>query len=197
MAKAENAEDYIKAHKEWEEELLDLRLFLTSFPFEETIKWGGPVYTYKSKNLIGLAAFKNHYGLWFFDGAQLQENTTLLHKAQEGKTKTLRQIRFTKDSAPDIPALKPYVEEAMNLVDQGKVSKPTPSKNVVMTQDFLGLLKKEQNLESEFSALSPGKQREYIAYITEAKRSETKEKRFDKIIPLIKDGKGLNDKYKK
>lgn len=196
MAKAENAEEYIEAHEKWKDELISLRLFLKSFPFEETIKWGGPVYTYKGKNIIGLAAFKNHYGLWFFDGAQLRENTALLHNAQEGKTKTLRQIRYTKESAPDIPALKPYVEEAIKLVDQGKVFRPTPSKEVVMTEDFLKLLRKEQNLQSEFSALSPGKQREYIAYIIEAKRSETKEKRFEKIIPLIRNGKGLNDKYK-
>ncbi|UJH91139.1 YdeI/OmpD-associated family protein [Antarcticibacterium sp. 1MA-6-2] len=197
MAKAENAEAYIEAHEKWKDELVILRSFLKSFPFEEAIKWGAPVYTYKGKNLIGLAAFKKHYGLWFFDGSQLQENTAFLHNAQEGKTKTLRQIRFSKETVLNIPALRPYVQEAIQLIDQGNISKPDLSKTVKMTQEFEERLKKEQDLETEFSNLSPGKQREYISYIQEATRLETKEKRFEKIIPLIRDGKGLNDKYKK
>ena len=41
-----------------------------------------------------------------------------------------------------------------------------------------------------------GKQREYSEYIIEAKREETKQKRVEKIIPMIKIGAGLNDKYK-
>jgi uncharacterized protein YdeI (YjbR/CyaY-like superfamily) len=44
--------------------------------------------------------------------------------------------------------------------------------------------------------LTPGKQREYAEYITEAKKDETKLKRIEKIIPMIKAGIGLNDKYK-
>ena len=34
-------------------------------------------------------------------------------------------------------------------------------------------------------------------YITEAKRPETKQARLEKIIPMMMDRKGLNDKYKK
>jgi hypothetical protein len=48
-----------------------------------------------------------------------------------------------------------------------------------------------------FALLSKGRRREYADYIAEAKRDETKEKRLEKILPMIAAGKGLHDKYRK
>jgi uncharacterized protein YdeI (YjbR/CyaY-like superfamily) len=44
--------------------------------------------------------------------------------------------------------------------------------------------------------MTPGKQREYAEYIAEAKQAATKERRLEKILPMIAAGGGLNDKYK-
>ena len=52
------------------------------------------------------------------------------------------------------------------------------------------------NLKKSFEALTAGKQKEYNLYIDEAKQEATKIKRLEKIIPMILDHKGLNDKYK-
>ena len=48
-----------------------------------------------------------------------------------------------------------------------------------------------------FEKLTKDKQREFADYVTDAKRTETKLKRLDKIIPLILANQGLNDKYRK
>lgn len=196
MAKIETVEQYISLHSRWEKELNILRKFLKSFPFEETIKWGGPVYTYQGKNIVGIAGFKNHYALWFFQGGNLQKNTDLLHNAQEGKTKTLRQIRFTEETEINTSLLKPYIEEAMVFTGQDKPVKPKKVQKVIISPEFLEVFKNDPKIESAFAELSPGKQREFISYITEAKREETKKNRLEKILPLIRQGKGLNDKYK-
>ncbi|MBT8304183.1 MAG: YdeI/OmpD-associated family protein, partial [Bacteroidia bacterium] len=58
------------------------------------------------------------------------------------------------------------------------------------------ILKPNLDLKKCFDALSPYKQREYCEYIGSAKRESTKQTRLDKIIPMILEGKGLNDKYK-
>lgn len=197
MAKIENVEHYINLHPRWEEELNILRSFLKGFPFEETIKWGGPVYTYKGKNLVGIAAFKNHYALWLFRGGDLLENTALLHNAQEGKTQTLRQIRFTEDTKINTSLLQPYIEEAIKLAGQDKPLKSKQVQKVIISPEFIKVFENDPNIESAFADLSPGKQKEYISYITEAKREETKKTRMEKILPLIRNGKGLNDHYKK
>ncbi|MFZ0490545.1 MAG: DUF1801 domain-containing protein, partial [Salegentibacter sp.] len=64
-----NAEEYIAKHQKWDEELNILREMLLSTELGESIKWGAPVYTLNNKNVVGLGAFKNHCGLWFFNGA--------------------------------------------------------------------------------------------------------------------------------
>ena len=55
----------------------------------ETIKWGVPVYTLNDKNVLGMGAFKSYVGIWFFQGAFLDDPQKKLINAQEGKTKAL------------------------------------------------------------------------------------------------------------
>ncbi|MCM4159975.1 hypothetical protein FHG64_14020 [Antarcticibacterium flavum] len=197
MAKITSVEEYLEAHPEWSSQLEKLRNLLNTFPLKETIKWGAPVYTYKGKNLIGLAGFKNHYALWFFQGSLLQENTQLLHNAQEGKTQTLRQIRFNSQSEPDLKLLGPYIQEMVEILDRGIIPPKATIKKLIIIPEFLEIFRSQQDLEGLFTSLPVGKQREYISYISEAKRAETKKSRLEKIIPLIREGKGLNDKYRK
>ncbi|MFN4764444.1 DUF1801 domain-containing protein [Gillisia sp. Q332] len=123
MAEINTVDQYINAHSAWTVQLKLLRQLLNSFPLTETIKWGGPVYTLEGKNLIGMGAFKNHYALWLFQGALLQNNTELLGNAQEGKTSALRQIRFDKDSDIQIEVLSKYISESIELSKEGKIIK--------------------------------------------------------------------------
>lgn len=58
-------------------------------------------------------------------------------------------------------------------------------------------LKKNQNLKINFEKVTLGKQKEYVIYINEAKQESTKLSRLEKIKPMILQGIGLNDKYKK
>ena len=59
-----------------------------------------------------------------------------------------------------------------------------------------GALENDAELNTSFGKLSPGKQREYMEYIAEPKKEATKEKRLEKIIPMIRSGQGLNDRYR-
>jgi uncharacterized protein YdeI (YjbR/CyaY-like superfamily) len=196
MPKIESVDQYIQSHPRWSEILLELRKLLNSTVLKETIKWGGPVYTLDGKNLVGIGAFKNHSALWFFQGALLQDNTDLLINAQEGKTKALRQVRFEAGSKLDTQELLKYIDETINLHKLGKRIKPDLKKEIFIPSELSYYFESNSELKKAFSSLTHGKQREYAEYITEAKRDETKQKRIEKIIPMIKIGIGLNDKYK-
>lgn len=63
-------------------------------------------------------------------------------------------------------------------------------------EELKDMLLKENELSQKFYDLTPGKQREYCEYIETAKRDTTKQKRIEKIKPMILEGIGLNDKYK-
>lgn len=190
-----NVEEYITKHPGWEEEISSLREMVLSTELEETIKWGGPVYTINGKNVVGIGAFKNHCALWFFQGALLKENTALLRNAQEGKTKALRQIKFEKGEELPLDILRKYVEEAIQNQKEGKEIKPVTGKKVEIPDLLKTAFEQDSDLKTAFFELTAGKQRDYCEYIQEAKQDTTKLKRLEKITPMIKTGKGLNDKY--
>ncbi len=191
-----SVEEYISCHSYWEEELRQLHEMILTTELESTIKWGAPVYTLEGKNVVGIGAFKNHLGLWFFNGALLKENTAMLINAQEGKTKALRQIKFEKGDEINTSRLLPYIQEAIQNQKEGIEIKPVKVKTLVIPPELSKALTIDKDLERCFNDLTPGKQREYAGHISEAKREVTRQSRLEKIIPMIKSGIGLNDKYK-
>jgi len=185
---------YIEKKSDWGKELKLLRKIILQTGMEETVKWGIPTYTEGGKNVAGLGAFKNHVAIWFFNGVFLKDPEDVLVNAQEDKTRGLRQWRF--QSLDEIPAEKvlKYALEAKANQEKGKEIKP--EKRKIKTPKKLEDALKNKNLQAHFDQLSPGKKKEYYEYISSAKRPQTKESRLEKILPLIKAGKGLNDKYK-
>lgn len=189
---------YIKKHVAHKESLITLRKAIKEHPFIETIKWGMPTYTLGGTNLIGLGAFKAHVALWFFQGALLKDPNQILHNAQEGKTKAMRQIHYQGLTEINLNQLRPLLVQTIENQDNGLKVKFDRKPIQVEVPDILDLsLHKDQQLKESFLLLTPGKQKDYCVYIQEAKREQTKLKRFEKILPLIKAGKGLNDQYKK
>jgi len=191
-----NAEEYIDVHSKWEHELRQLHELILTTDLKSEIKWGAPVYTLEGKNVVGLGAFKNHIGIWFFNGALLKENTAMLVNAQEGKTKALRQIRFEKEEEIENSVLLPYIKEAILNQHEGKELKPVKVKKVVISEELSQAFLRDPELKESFDRLSPGKQREYAEYISLAKKEETRKRRLEKSAPMIKMGAGLHDKYK-
>lgn len=188
---------YIDKHEKFKDILVELRRIVKNEAFEETLKWGIPTYVYEQKNLVAIGAFKNHVGLWFFQGALLKDKARILHNAQEGKTKAMRQIHFKNLDEIDETTLVAYLQETIKNQNKGlsvKISKPV--KQVVISSELNSFLSADVSMLKAFKKLTPGRQKEYIEYIESAKRERTKSDRLKKIIPLIKAEKGLNDKYK-
>jgi uncharacterized protein YdeI (YjbR/CyaY-like superfamily) len=196
MAKINSVEEYIEANSNFSEALILLREIINSTELEETFKWSAPVYTLNGKNVLGLGAFKNHFGIWFFNGVFLKDEKKLLSTAQE-KTKALRQMRFESISEIDKQSVLNYVKEAIGNQKLGKELKPEKKeKTVIVPNELNEAFKKNTLLKRAYQNLTPFKQWEYAEYIDTAKRAETKQARLEKIIPMIFKGNGLNDKYK-
>lgn len=198
MEYSSSVEEYVESHDVWGKELRALREIVLSTGLDETVKWGAPVYTHGGKNVVGLGAFKAYVGIWFYQGVFLKDEKNKLINAQENKTKALRQWRFASydEIVSDVETIKAYVAEAVENEKQGKAIKPDREKPLVIPPELKAVLAATPDLREGFESLSKSKRREYAEYIAEAKRDETKQKRLDKIIPMISDGVGLNDRYK-
>lgn len=190
-------EEYILNAPSGKEILIVLRELLLSTELTETVKWGSPVYTLNDKNVVGIGAFKSYTGLWFYQGAFLKDEADVLINASEGVTKALRQWRFSSVDQIDDKLVLQYVHEAIENQKQGKELKPDRERKLIIPEELQRALDEDTMLETCFYAFSPGCQREFAGYISEAKRTETRENRIQKIIPMILEKRGLNDKYKK
>jgi len=115
MPQITSIDDYLARHNRWSDSLTTLRRILRSTDLEETIKWGMPTYTLNGKNVLILAAFKNHAALWFVNGASLKDPAGKLVNAQEGKTKSQRQWRFGQGEDIDETLVRRYVIDAIAI----------------------------------------------------------------------------------
>ena len=190
--------EYINDKKIWTQELNLLRSVLLELSLEETIKWGAPVYVYKGKNIVGLSAFKDYCGLWFFQGSFLKDDENVLINAQEGKTQAMRQWRFPKLESIQPDLVKKYVLEAIKNSQEGKELRPQKNiKPLIIPHELQLVLDEDKRLKEAFEQYSLSKKREFTDYVSEAKREATKQKRIEKITLMIIKGVGLYDKYKK
>lgn len=180
---------------QWEEELLFLKSIIDKTELEESIKWGGPIYVYNKKNVIGIGGFKNYFAIWFLNGVFLKDEKKRLINAQEDKTKSMRQWRFTSKGDVNEKEVLEYILEAIENEKQGKIIKPSKKEAIVSE-----LLQKEMDqnpaLAEAFQKFSPYKQYEFLEYIETAKQEKTKLTRIEKVIPMILGNVGLNDKYR-
>ena len=194
MRMAKSIDEYLNGNP-WEQELNALRGILHETELVEELKWGTPHYTLDGKIVVGIAGFKQYFGLWFHQGVFLKDAGKVLINAQEGTTKGLRQWRFNTIDDIDKALVMEYVKEAIQNQRDGKEIKPE-KKQLVIPDELKEALASNSNLSERFDALTPGKQREYADYIGAAKQEKTRLSRLEKCVPMIESGVGLNDRYR-
>lgn len=180
---------------QWDNEIEQLHAIIRKTPLVETTKWGGPVYTYKNKNVVGIGGFKSYFGIWFYNGVFLKDEKKLLINANEENTKSLRQMRFNSANEIDEKLILNYIKEAIEIEEKG-LSIPKEKKETIIPELLQKELDNNSELFTKFNKFSPYKQREFIEHITTAKQEKTQIARLEKIIPMILEERGLNDKYR-
>ena len=142
MKRYKTVDGYIENAALWRDELDRLREILLSTELTEDVKWGGPCYTYDGKNVVGIGGFKSYVGLWFFQGALLEDKQKVLINAQEGTTRALRQWRMNSSKEIKSALIKAYVKEAIQLVKDGRSIGPQKKKPVVVPPELKQALAK-------------------------------------------------------
>jgi len=161
---------------------------------EETIKWGMPFFLYKGM-LCHMAAFKQHCALGFWNSKMvLGEAAT----ADESSMGHFGRITALKD-LPSDKVLLGYLRKAVELNEAG-VKKPEPPRSkakraLAVPPDLQRELKKNAKARAAFEKFSPSHRREYVQWITEAKRGETRAKRLATTLQWLAEGKSRNWKY--
>jgi len=155
----------------------------------ETMKWSCPFFEYHGI-LCGTAAFKAHCAFLIFHKSLPKAlKDAGISAAELG---SLRRLTRTAD-LPSDALLKQYVATAARLLESG-VKSPwvsTPKKGVKLTvpADLQAALKKNKKAAVTFEKLTPGRRKEYVTWINEAKREETRAKRLKTAVEWLAEGK--------
>ncbi|HWA28302.1 MAG TPA: YdeI/OmpD-associated family protein [Lacunisphaera sp.] len=163
---------------------------------EESIKWSSPAFLYQGKLFCSFAAFKEHavFGFW-------HQGMEKLATKEVGKTYDAMGLLGRLTSLDDLPpdkTLVRYLKFAQKLHDSGEAARPKPKPRPALAEpaDLTDALKRNSRAAAAWSTFSPSCRREYIEWITEAKRPETREQRLLTTVEWTAEGKSRHWKYK-
>ncbi|GAA5522181.1 YdeI/OmpD-associated family protein [Aliifodinibius salicampi] len=184
---------YISKAQQWQEEIEQLRIICLDCGLKEELKWGKPCYSFQESNIAIIQPFKVSCALMFFKGVLLKDPEDVLEKPGE-HSRIARRISFTsiQKIVEMEPILKAYIDEAIEAEKAG-LEVDIEEKREPIPEEFQKKLDENPGLKTAFSNLTPGRQRGYILYFSGAKQSKTRERRIEKYIPKILDGKGLRE----
>lgn len=178
----------------WQKELWTLRNIILECGLIEEFKWMHPCYTYKSKNIVLMHLFKEYCALLFPKGVLLKDTENILVQQTEN-SQTARQLRFRnyEEIEKYQSTIKAYIYEAIEVEKAGiKVSLKQTS-DFTIPEELLQKFEASESFRTAFYALTPGRQRGYLLHFLQPKQSATRSSRIEKCVPLIFEGKGLND----
>jgi uncharacterized protein YdeI (YjbR/CyaY-like superfamily) len=164
---------------------------------EEEMKWSNPSFIYHGKILCSMAAFKAHaiFGFWHQGlEKQIAKDTGRTGDAMGlmGRIETLKDL-------PSDAKLRGYLKRAMELTDTGVPARPRPAgkkkPEAKVPPDLAARLKQSKKAAATWEKFSPSHRREYVEWITEAKRDETREQRLETTLEWLAEGKSRNWKY--
>ncbi|HEX8280909.1 MAG TPA: YdeI/OmpD-associated family protein [Chthoniobacterales bacterium] len=162
----------------------------------ETIKWGMPHFDYKGP-MWGMAGFKAHcaFGFW-----RVAEQALPASRRDADGMGQFGRITSISD-LPDKETLIGYVRKAVQLKDSAVADQKPPARprakpiSIEVPQYLASRLGRNANARKTWDAFSHTHRKEYVEWLTSAKRDETREKRLETTLEQLAEGKPLNWKY--
>lgn len=194
MSRDPRIDAYIEKQAEFARPILERirEVMHTAGPeIEESIKWSMPAFSYKGKPLAGMAAFKAHATLGFWDRTEVRGES-----AQQGAMGDFGRLTEVAD-LPGEDELAALIRKAATLIDAG--AKPVRNKSekspIEMPDDLAQALAANPAAQASYDGFPPSGQREYLEWVVEAKRPETRAKRVAQAVEWMAEGKRRHWKY--
>jgi uncharacterized protein YdeI (YjbR/CyaY-like superfamily) len=180
--------------EKWQKEADQLRKIAAVCGLTEALKWGKPCFTFREKNVAIVIPLKESCAFSFFKGVLLKDPKHILERIGD-HTQAARWIKFTsfREIGPLRSTLTDYIHEAIALEQAGKkveLKKPT---EYPIPEELQSRLDLNAALRAAFGALSPGRRKSYIFYVSSARQAKTRSARVEKCVPMILSGRGFNE----
>jgi len=162
----------------------------------EDWKWGAPNFNYNGM-FCWLVRFKDHVGINFFKGVLIKDEFNLFEPCGNSeKEKNNRMIKYRSIEELNVEQLNFYLQEALR-VNSEKIKVPKRTIDTDLPDYLSAELEKHEAAYNFYNTLPPGAKRDYIEWITEAKREATRDKRMATMMEWLAEGKKRHWKYEK
>jgi uncharacterized protein YdeI (YjbR/CyaY-like superfamily) len=168
---------------------------------EESIKWSRPFFSYKGSIVCNISAFTHHctMGFWGEEIGNVLREADALHPGAMGSLGRITSI----NDLPQDKLLLAWLKQAVVFIKAGHNTSVAARKRVAKApkadpqtpMDFLDLLSGNKQASDAYARFSPSCKREYLEWITGAKRAETRVARITTALSWIAEGKPRNWKY--
>jgi hypothetical protein len=200
MAPQEQINTYISEQPEWQRRLLvRLRQLIHSAneEVEESWRWNGPHFDHDGI-MIGMHAFKTCVSVWFHKGALLKDPHGLFKLSEKDEERGMRKYKVFEGETIQEKAFTDLVKQAVRLNESGvKLNDAKPArKALVLPTDLEGCLKKDETTWHHWENFSYTHKKEYVEWIGDAKKEETRKRRIAQALEMIREGTGKEDKYR-
>lgn len=188
-------EVFFEREQHWQAEMVLLRRIVSANNLlQEELKWMHPCYTFFGKNIVLIHGFKAYCALLFHKGVLLKDPQQKLVQ-QTDHVQSARQLRFTstKEIADAEMMIKAYIAEAISIEQSGKKVDMKKVSDFPVPDEFQHAMDNDDFLRKAFFALSPGRQKGYLFYFSQAKQAKTRLSRVEKYRQHILNGKGIDD----
>lgn len=156
----------------------------------ESIKWSMPHFLHNGKNLAGMAAFKAHCAMMIHgDGRQGDA------MGQYGKITTLSDLPGDNELRSKLVAARERIDAEGTALKKKPEGKKQSKAELPIPEEFIAALNAKPSAKAALEAFAPSHRREYVDWITEAKRPETRGKRIAQAVEWLSEGKKRNWKY--
>jgi len=161
---------------------------------EETLKWSSPAFMHHGI-LCMMSAFKAHAIFGFWKGSLIVDREGRKYDKAMGNFGRLTDVK----QLPSRRMLISYIKQAMRLNAEGvKAPRKTAAQRRPPPRtpaDLGAALKRNAKARATWEGFSPSHRRDYVEWITEAKRPETRRQRLATTLEWLAEGKARNWKY--
>lgn len=195
MSRDPRIDDYIASAAPFARPILEhvrARVHAAAPEAEETLKWGAPAFMVDRKILLIIMAFKAHAALNFWRGQEIRGS-----EASRDAMGQFGALTCVADLPPDeeLDALIRTGADLARTAPAPRKVKHQPTPAAALHPAFAAALDKDPGARATLDSFSPSARREYIDWIAEAKRDETRAKRIATAMDWLRDGKKRHWKY--
>lgn len=176
--------------RQWQVSLITLRKIIhTAIPaIKEDWKWG-PNFANEKGQVCGIYAASDHVSIRITQGARLKDTHKLFNYGFDNANARMIKFRSFDEIIKNEQKIIDYLREADVLPPMKTGQQPKLA--IVLHPAFKKALD-DNRLSEQFHAMAYTHKKEYMMWIRDAKKEETRERRIMRAIAMIKAGKAYS-----